>query len=141
MELAMYKGQGGWFNKAIRFWTKSDYSHCEIIINGTWYSSSHTDGGVRSRVISGESGNWDIYVLDGEEYLAELVFDMANGLKYDWFGIVFSQILPFGLQANKRYFCSELCGHMLGIKDPQRLAPHELFKYLKDNGKIGVKLN
>ena len=75
MQIAFYKGNGGKFNRLIRWWTGSQYSHVELVIDGTWYSSSHTDGGIRSRVISGDSGNWDIYELDS-------IFDKDFALKY-----------------------------------------------------------
>ena len=38
IKIAFYKGQGNWLNKIIRWWTKSPYSHAELILpnNYTW---------------------------------------------------------------------------------------------------------
>lgn len=48
VRLAFYKGEGDWVDKVVRWWTKSQYSHVEVIVGDTWYSSSPRDGGVRS---------------------------------------------------------------------------------------------
>ena len=136
MQIAFYKGKGGWFNKAIRLWTRSNYTHVELIIDDVWYSSSHTDGGVRSRVISGDSGNWDIYEVDGDSGWALLMYEVAEPCKYDWFGIFLSQVLPLGLHMNNRYFCSELVGEMLQIDGSHRYSPIDLFNLLKCRGMV-----
>jgi hypothetical protein len=131
MQIAFYKGQGNKFNQLIRWWTKSPYSHVELIINGTWYSSSHMDGGVRSRRITGKSGNWDIYDIPHSEDYALDIYSGAVGYGYDWTGIIGSQILPFGVQWPWHYFCSELVGEMMGYKKPHRYSPGEFKKLLK----------
>jgi hypothetical protein len=137
VKIAFYKGEGGWFNKLIRFWTGSNITHVELIIDDVWYSSSHTDGGVRSRVISGKSGNWEVHELTGyDEAYALEVYQSAEHCRYDWTGIIGSQILPFGIQWAFHYNCSELVGEMLGIKKPHRYAPHELKEYLEKRNKV-----
>ena len=42
IKLAFYKGKGNWKNKVIRWWTKSPYSHVELILpdGDTWVSIS-----------------------------------------------------------------------------------------------------
>lgn len=80
-----------------------------------------------------KSGNWIIIDLSGyDEAYALEAFESANGMGYDWTGIIGSQILPFGIQWPWHYFCSELVGEMLGIKKPHRYAPHELYRRLKN---------
>lgn len=130
MQLAEYIGKGGTFNKLIRWWTGSQVSHVELIIDGVWYTSSHTDGGVRTRELRGDSGNWKFTEIPDSysKVIALAVFDFAKGSKYDWCGIALSQVLPFGFQCANRYFCSELVGEMLALKDSQLLAPHEIKK-------------
>ena len=49
VQLALYKARGNWINRFIRWWTSSQYSHCELVINGTCYSSSVRDGGCAAR--------------------------------------------------------------------------------------------
>ena len=39
--LALYKGRGTLFNRLIRLWTRSKYSHCELVLSdGRWLSAS-----------------------------------------------------------------------------------------------------
>ena len=52
VQLALYKAPGEWTNALIRWWTRSQYSHCELVIDGTCYSSSERDRGVRSKVMA-----------------------------------------------------------------------------------------
>ena len=42
IKVAFYKGRGNWKNKIIRWWTKSKYSHAELILPDeiTWVSIS-----------------------------------------------------------------------------------------------------
>lgn len=32
VKLALYKGQGQLGNAVIRWWTRSEYSHCELVV-------------------------------------------------------------------------------------------------------------
>jgi len=137
MKIAFYKGKGGTFNKLIKWWTRSEITHVELIIDDIWYSSSHIDGGVRGKVIDYNPDHWDIYELNNiDEYRARKVIADAIGCGYDWTGIVGSQVLPFGIQWPYRYFCSELVGAALMVKSPQRYAPNELLRLLKNKDKI-----
>ena len=42
IRIAFYKGKGNWKNKVIRWWTKSPYSHAELVLPDeiTWVSIS-----------------------------------------------------------------------------------------------------
>ena len=52
MRVAFYKGEGNFFDKLIRWWTKSSYSHCELIFSdGIFFSADPRDGGVRYKNI------------------------------------------------------------------------------------------
>jgi len=59
VQLALYKARGNWINRLICWWTGSPYSHCELVINGTCYSSSIRDGGVRGKTMALPSDKWD----------------------------------------------------------------------------------
>jgi len=137
MKIAFYKGKGSTFNKLIKWWTRSEITHVELIVDGMWYSSSHTDGGVRGKVITPNLDHWEIYELNNvDEAYAKEVISSAMGCGYDWTGIIGSQILPFGIQWPWHYFCSELVGSALMVKSPQRYAPHELLSLLIKNNTI-----
>lgn len=53
VQIAFYKAKGNWIDLATRIWTNSHYSHCEIVSNKDWYSSSPRDGGARIKQIVG----------------------------------------------------------------------------------------
>jgi len=116
LKLALYKGKGNWTDKAIRKWTKSEYSHCELVIDNIWYSSSPRDGCVRAKQIEPQEGNWDYIEITCNPEQQSVVLDTfrANmGSGYDYTGILFSQVLPIGIQMSFRWFCSEICSQAL----------------------------
>lgn len=90
--VAFYKGTRpgiqGWYNRLVRCWTRSPYSHCEMIFSdGISSSSSFLDGGVRFKEIEYKPENWDIVELPIEfEKLARLWFIQHEGDSYDVIG-------------------------------------------------------
>lgn len=129
MKMAFYKGPGTFFDKLIRFATRSEYSHCEIEVNGLCFSSSPRDGGVRGKRINLESGHWDVIDIMGDEFTALAWFHEHDGAGYDWVGLV-RAVIPFFPHSSTRWFCSEACGAALGIP-AGRLSPQDLFDRLR----------
>lgn len=144
--LAFYKGKGNWIDWCIRFATRSEYSHVEIIYGHPerdrsepqyCFSSSGRDGGVRFKSILLSEENWDIIQLDWIEHFNSKCsseeyekFDAELGKKYDFKGILLSQFFNFGRHDEKRWFCSELCASFIGLPNPQTYSPGSLFKTL-----------
>ena len=137
IRLAFYKGEGDIFDKLIRLWTRSPYSHVEMVFGDLWYSSSPRDGGVRLKLIDPSPEHWDFVDLDvipkkREEMRKFLISQL--GKKYDWTGILLSQILPLDAQDPNRWFCSEICTAALkaggvGLKNhPQWYSPARLYR-------------
>ena len=126
--LALYKGKGTLFNRLIRLWTRSKYSHCEIVMQGgQWLSASAMDGGVRLKMIKLNLEHWDLIPLPWAS--PKLIWDLYechDGKGYDWAGIFFSQLLASGLHSRSRMFCSEFCAAALGFDNPQRYSPAQL---------------
>ncbi|ERI52170.1 hypothetical protein N878_01175 [Pseudomonas sp. EGD-AK9] len=124
--LALYKGKGRLFNRLIRLWTRSRYSHCEIVMpDGRWLSASAMDGGVRAKYIELNLAHWDLIPLPwaNTNRIAHL-FRQHAGKGYDWAGIFFSQLLASGLHSRRRMFCSEFCAAALGFDtSAQRFSP------------------
>lgn len=125
MILAMYKGEGNFYDKLIRTVTFSEYSHCELVIDGLCYSSSPRDGGVRMKYIYLYDGKWDLLNVEADEVKAKEWFVKNAGKKYDWLGAITS-ILPFRFHKKDRFFCSEACAEMLGIPDAKKYTPISL---------------
>ena len=123
--LAAYKGKGKLFNRLIRLWTRSRYSHCELVMpDGRWLSASAMDGGVREKYIELNLEHWDLFPLPwASAARVEDVFARHWGLGYDWLGIGLSQLLPVAIDHRDRMFCSEFCAAALGFQDAQRYSP------------------
>lgn len=122
--LALYKGKGTLFNALIRLWTRSKYSHCEIVMpDGRWLSASAMDGGVRAKGIDLD-GNWDTVAVPwADAALIEQLFHDNEGKGYDWLGLLGSQLVPITVDNPRRMFCSEFCAAALGFTLPQRYSP------------------
>ena len=137
IKLAFYKGKGDFFDKLIRIWTNSPYSHVEIIINGIWYSASPRDGRVRAKKIDPNPSHWDFIEIPSKnaENMVKFI-ESQLGKKYDWLGILLSQIIPLGEENPNRWFCSEICSAAVkkgGKKlknHPQWYSPARLFEEL-----------
>lgn len=109
--LAFYKHHRNWrkeplkalADRATRFFTKGNYSHCEIAVerieftNGhhyehqtvfDCYSSSVQDGGVRCKQIDvSDREKWDLIPLANvTEAEIKAYFDRTSGKAYDWWG-------------------------------------------------------
>jgi hypothetical protein len=123
--LALYKGQGTLFNRLIRLWTRSKYSHCELVMpDGRWLSASAMDGGVRAKVIELDLAHWDLIPLPwASPTIITTLFNHHKGKGYDWLGIFASQLLPMAIDSERRMFCSEFCAAALGFYEPQRFSP------------------
>lgn len=123
--LALYKGKGTLFNRLIRLWTRSKYSHCEIVMpDGEWLSASAMDGGVRAKAILLNLEHWDLIPLPwaNAAHIKNL-FHQHKGKGYDWLGLLGSQFLPLAIDNPRRMFCSEFCAAALGFIPAQRYSP------------------
>lgn len=134
--LAFYIAKNGNFvDKAIAWWTNSKYSHVELICCNEWYSTSPRDLRVRKKLIQPTEGHWDYLDVSIDPLYLDEFFSLTQGRKYDWTGIWFTQFLPIGWHRKSRYFCSEWCAMVLGIKNPEWYSPESLYRYIKNGGK------
>ena len=118
MYLAFYKGEGSFFDKLIRKYLKGKYSHVELVLGNLWYTSSPRDGGVRVKGIVMKESNWDLLHIPVSSSQVKDIrgfFHNNMGKKYDWAGIMFSQVLPLEKDNPDRWFCSEICSRALQI--------------------------
>lgn len=128
VRLALYKAPGDFYDRAIRAWTRSAYSHCELVLpDGRFVSSSPRDDGVRAKVIEPDPAVWDFLPLPWiQPAHIEQLLELEAGAGYDWLGVLGSQILPAGIQSRSRWFCSEFCAYVLDLEQPQRYSPGQL---------------
>lgn len=134
MRLAFYRGPADDWLHTLGHWlvclfTFSRYSHVELVTSDGWcWSSSYRDGGVRRKRIDLTSGKWDVVDIGGDEPKAVAWFFAHNGQHYDWLGIV-RFVLPFAKQRPGEYFCSEAVATALGLPEPDRMTPEDLFEH------------
>lgn len=132
--LASYKAtQPGWkglVNRAIRYFTKSIYSHSEICLGDPFngpvecLSSVGTEGGVRLKTMQLSPEKWDVIALPHVSEGAFWSFVIEHkGRPYDLVGCVRS-VLPFVSREHEtKWFCSEVCATVIGHKEPWRMHP------------------
>jgi hypothetical protein len=104
-----HPGLPGLYNRAVRWWDNSDYSHMEIqFSDGLSASSSFMDGGVRFKQINYSTGeNWDFIPLPAwMEPFARQYFEDRVGWKYDVLGNVHFVFSPIRGD-RKKLSCSE----------------------------------
>ena len=120
-----------WYDKLIAWWTKSNYSHCELVIDNMWYSCSPRDGRVRKKSIIPKKEHWDFIEIDINKNLFLEFFEKNKGKKYDWLNIFCNQILPCNLQNPNKWICSEFVGTAIFQKEFKG-SPQKLYEILKN---------
>lgn len=136
VQLALFKGKGQIANMFIRWWTGSQYSHCELVIDGQCYSSSIMDKGVRRKKVGGGideislGDKWDLIDLpfveasDVIEYFKE-----TDGYKYGWINLITSQMFNRNIGKDKTTFCSQWCAEAMCLPVAVSLSPATLGKW------------
>jgi cytoplasmic protein len=141
------------FDGAIRVITRSPYSHCELAIPDTTrpgvyfcVSASVRDGGVRGKFMALPGDRWDLLPAIDPEYLrnpehydralrtlpADTVSDWLRrhqGQRYDWLGVL-RFVFPWLRQSEARWFCSEFVATVLGMDNPAKQSPQDIYQHL-----------
>lgn len=154
IQVAFYKAKNNWVHKLIRWWTKSIYSHAELILpdGKTWISISPflTAKLCSKQPTDFNTQDWDFITIDVTKTQAQIIEDFfheTKGSHYDWVGLFLSHILPYKIKKTNKWYCSEWIAYALRIANvidwktikiyeqsdlsPQRL--YEIITYKKDN--------
>ncbi|MCZ4321457.1 hypothetical protein [Pseudomonas anguilliseptica] len=131
VQLALYKGKGQIGNAAIRLWTGSPYSHCELVVDGWCYSSSVMDKGVRRKrvgpgadEISLSEDHWDLIELPWADGAAIVrYFEATDSDTYGWPSLIASQVFNRNQPSEHAAFCSEWCMRALFLPNPSIFNP------------------
>lgn len=129
MKIAFYRGRNRIFDKLVQWWTRSPYSHCELVLSyqldgeaSECASSSKLDGGVRVKFIDLAPDRWDLVDLPlADEGAVRDWFQLHLGEDYDIKGLL-GFVGPIKGR-NKKWFCSEACAAAIGYEDPWRYSP------------------
>jgi len=155
ISIAFYKGEGNIFNKIVRKWTGSVYSHAELILadGRTWISITPF---IKSKIYSKKDpeyneNEWDfveLSVTPEQHSIIERFYLLTEGCRYDWVGMLLSQFLPFKIKSQGRWYCSEWIAYALRISgivswesvqiyDQADLSPIVLYNLI--NGDLDVQ--
>ncbi len=135
-----------WKNKLIGWYTRSKYSHAELIVGDMMYSSSPDESCVRGREHIVDNEQWDYIDVYVPNYNSMVNFiSLTIGSEYDSMGI-FGFVIPFQ-DSERRYFCSEWVSKALLIggvnkffaTSPSRISPGRLYSLLKAGSATGKK--
>lgn len=127
VKVAFFKGSETWLHRLIRWWTKSPYSHAELVMPDgiTWVSiSPFLTSRVAPRIKTHieNPGDWDYltFTLNFREPVEKYQLDqlykfinMTQGSKYDWVGMLMSQFCPYLIKRRDKWYCSEWIAHAL----------------------------
>jgi len=122
LKVAFYRGKGGMVHKVVRWWTKSNYSHAELILPDgvTWVGISPFKTSRLEARISPDfkESDWEFINISVNETQNDIIkefYDSTEGCKYDWSGMILSQILPYHIKRKNKWYCSEWIAYALRI--------------------------
>ena len=111
-------------------WTRSPYSHCELVVGDTCYSSSIRDGGVRRKPIDLSGPHWKVIALPHVNPLAVTqLYASTKGARYGWSDLLTQHVLRTPFDDSSRWFCSEWAAAALGLPMPETWTPGMLAEY------------
>ena len=163
IKVAFFKGEEkGWLHRFIRWYTKSDYSHAELIMpdNETWVGISPfltSRVGKRNKVPPDLGDNWDYltFRLNWRDPVRKYqinqldkFIEKTTGAKYDWVGLIVSNTTPYLVKKRDKWYCSEWIAHALvnsriimwedmELYDTPNLSPAKLFDLLLPHSEEG----
>ena len=147
--IAFYKDGEGKCHKLIRWWTKSVFSHVELVLpdKRTWVSispflSSRVAPRIKYKIEDPEK--WEFVEFPVSKDQLDSLYDFiehTQGSRYDWFGMLLSQFTPYLIKRKEKWYCSEWIAHALvksgvihwstlKIYDTPDLHPGKLYKLL-----------
>jgi hypothetical protein len=153
VKIAFYKGEGNIINRIVRRWTSSPYSHAELVMpdNKTWIGISpflYSEVSARN-VLKDPNLNledWDFLNFDVTDEQISIImefYEQTKGNRYDWVGMLLSQVGPFVIKQEKKWYCSEWIAYALRIAgvfdwktikiyDQKDLSPATLYRIARE---------
>jgi hypothetical protein len=159
IQIAFFKGdKHEWHHRFIRWWTKSPYSHAEIVLEGdTWVSISpflftRVAARVRTQVPEDEWDYLEFIVTPEELHALKDFISETTGDGYDWPGMLLSQVLPFIIKGKGKWYCSSWVFSALSysgvikncttkIKEMPDLSPGRLYEILLSDRGLHIHLD
>jgi len=140
--VAFCKVRYGFIDRVISWWTKSDYTHVELVMpGGDWLSLRHGTGWLKRKyslkiiAIPRDGINlkkWDIIDFEvSDKQLGEIwaFYKRTQGSGYDWVGMLMSHVLGIKIKRKKMWYCSEWVMKVLstvGVLDWRKTLDYEM---------------
>lgn len=141
--LAFYQAeQGNALDRMIDLWTGNDgFSHVELVIGETMYSSSHRDGGVREKEHAQDPDKWEYIPITNTVDIdcIEAFYGATVESPYALRDLLLLQVLGLGVNSREKWFCSEWViqalqygqwDQLIGL-NPSLVSPNGLYRHLK----------
>ena len=143
MKVIFWIGKSSILGSAIRMFKHRGVSHSEILFTDNVSGTSDRDKGgvVLYSIPKLDPTEWvaiDIPCTIAQEAIMREFFISELGCGYDWKGILFAQMLPWGRESKDKWFCSEICTAALKLAYPHTFSditpcevdPAELLKLI-----------
>lgn len=138
MYIVFYKDNFKWWSRLIKWWTNSNYSHCEFY-DGEYLIGISNEQKVRMKKQPLNEKKWDIFELNVDiKTTIHNFYIETQGSKYDWLGILLSNIFNFHRHNKDKYTCSEwvstIIDRELNIIVPKnyyQITPQDIYEILK----------
>lgn len=116
---------------AICAWTRSPYSHVELVIDGICYSSSLRDGGVRAKRINLYPHWWRVIPIEwASADFAKGFFESHLGAPYGYADLIGQHVVRLPWHDPNGWICSEICAAALELSRPHQFSPGSLVDYV-----------
>lgn len=146
MYVCFFKGGTGIWNRLIRWWTKSIYSHCEFCFSdNVSFAADYDVNRTRFKQVTYCQQDWDLFEVNikpQEEATLRFWCEREKDCKYDTIGILFTQIIPLSFENPWWWFCSEICvagfkriGEFVGVK-PHECSPQDFYKLFHESDRV-----
>jgi len=146
--IGLYKGEGRLHNAIVRRWTKSIYSHAELILPDrtsiTIFPFS-LKGIHREPFTMKDEKDWEficVPISPNQLSIIERFYEDTKGQQYDWTGLLASQLVPFHIKHKNRWYCSEwiayalrLAGIVKNLHGETDMSPEVLSRLLPMGGR------
>ena len=141
MKILFQKKPDTIFGKLICWWTRGPYYHCSVLFSDNILVEATQGFGVRMFIFEYyDPDHWDaidIPMTKEEESEIQTWAIKEIGCKYDWAGLIWSQIFRIPREHPDKWFCSEFAvaalqqvARLSGIK-PCSVSPNGLARLLK----------
>lgn len=128
MQLALRKTDGKTlfsklFNVATRWRLHTKYPHAGIVIGGTLYHTTYSEG---LHAVPFNPDGWDVFEFGGSDAYARSAFNARLGAEYDAISLL-AFILPWRVRDAKRLYCYEWCWLAMTSENPGvKITPEDL---------------